>query len=258
MANDTLFKMVETWQGDQPWGRFLDAGTGEHSMRWLLRLKTESWTAITGDPARASSMRERFASQIRPCDTLIASNWTRDDLLPGERFDTVLADYLVGAIDGFAPYFQDQIFERLRPLVGRTLYVIGLAPFATHANSEGGRLILEVARLRDACILLASHRCYREYPLDWMIRHLERAGFTVEEHKRVPILFGERYIKGQLGVCRRKLPLFKDRRLAREMERHIQNLEQRALEHISRFGRIPFGEDYVIKATPSGGPEIIL
>lgn len=29
-----------------------------------------------------------------------------ENFLKGRVFDTVLADYLIGAIDGFAPYFQ--------------------------------------------------------------------------------------------------------------------------------------------------------
>jgi hypothetical protein len=254
MTNDTLFSQVAAWQEGTPWGRFLDAGTGEHSLRWLTGLKTERWTAITGDPTRASSLRERFGPRMRPGDQVIAGNWTDPGLLQGQRFDVVLADYLMGAIDGFAPYFQDQLLERLRPMVGQALYIIGLEPFPDTAPHSGGRLILEIARLRDACILLAGHRCYREFPRAWMLRQLERAGFQVQQQRSVPILFGERYIRGQLGVCRRKLPLFQDRAVAREVERHIHDLERQALAHLSRHGRIPFGEDYIIRATPQGAP----
>lgn len=251
---DTLFSQVAAWQEGAPWGRFLDAGTGEHSLRWLTSLKTERWTAITGDPTRAASLRERFGHQLRPQDQILAGNWLDPGLLEGQRFDVVLADYLMGAIDGFAPYFQDQLLGRLRPLVGQTLYLIGLEPFPDAAPHAGGRLILEIARLRDACILLAGHRCYREYPLTWMVRHLERAGFQVQRQRSVPILFGERYLRGQLGVCRRKLPLFQDRAVAREVERHIQDLERRALAHVARHGRIPFGEDYILQACPQEAP----
>jgi hypothetical protein len=44
-------------------------------------------------------------------------------MLAGETFDVVIADYLVGSIDGFAPYYQDQIYARLRPHVTKHLYV---------------------------------------------------------------------------------------------------------------------------------------
>jgi hypothetical protein len=252
--SDKLFAQLEEWQAGSPWGRVLDAGTGEHSLRWLTGLKTERWSAVTGDVAVAASLRERFAQHLRPCDELVAGNWTDPALLQGQRFDVVLADYLVGAIDGFAPYFQDQIFARLRPLVGQHLFLIGLEPFPDVAPSEGGQLILEVARLRDACILLAGHRCYREYPLDWVLRQLAQAGFAVQQHRLVPIVFGERYVRGQLGVCRRKLPLLRDRALAQELERHVQDLERRALQHLQRSGGVHFGHDYVVWATPAEAP----
>ncbi len=248
--DDQLFSRVSAWQGLEPWGRVLDAGTGNHSLSWILRLKTEQWTAVTGDPSRSAEMRQTFGGQLRGGDRLVVGNWSDPSFLQGERYDVVIADYLVGAIEGFAPYYQDQILGRLKPLVGRALYVVGLEPFDDHAQDEGGRLILEIARLRDACILLAGHRCYREFPLQWMLRHLDAAGFEVERHEAVPILYGSSFIQSQLGVARRKLPLMADRALARAMELHIDALERRALEFINRCGRIRFGSDYVIKATP--------
>lgn len=62
-----------------------------------------------------------------------------EDLLEGKKYDTILADYLVGAIDGFSPYFQDQIFERitlhLNP--GGRLYVVGLQPIPDEVEGDG-------------------------------------------------------------------------------------------------------------------------
>lgn len=37
---------------------------------------------------------------------MVIGNWQDENFLKDRVFDTVLADYLVGAIDGFAPYFQ--------------------------------------------------------------------------------------------------------------------------------------------------------
>ena len=135
-------------------------------------------------------------------------------------------------------------------MVGHALYIVGLEPFTDHPEDEGGAIIGEVARLRDACILLAGHRCYREYPLSWMLRHLASSGFEVEHSDAIPILYGATYIKGQLAVARRKLPLFRDRGVATAMERHINALERRATAYVNRFGKIRFGSDYVIKARP--------
>ena len=57
-------------------------------------------------------------------------------------FDTVLADYLLGAVEGFAPYWQGQLFGRLRPLVAKRLYVIGLQPYIHgRPDTAAGRIV---------------------------------------------------------------------------------------------------------------------
>jgi hypothetical protein len=249
---DTLFNTIERTHGDRPWGSVLDAGTGDHSLSWLCEQPTRRWTAITGDARRRDRMAERFGPRMRMGDRLLSGNWTDPGLLAGEAFDVVIADYLIGAIDGFAPYFQDRLFTRLRPHVrsGGRLYVVGLAPYPDRSDTAGGRLILEIARLRDACILLAGHRCYREYPRDWIERQLSQAGFTVEDAVSVPILYGERFINGQLNVCLRKLPLLSDQELAEKMRAHIEDVRRQALALPSlKRGGISFGHDYVVTAS---------
>ncbi len=250
MANDVLFGCIEQWQQGSPWGRVLDAGTGKSSLGWLVSLPTENWTAVTGADAFVTSLKHLYGSKIRAHDRLLLGNWRDPSLLAQERFDVVVADYLIGAIDGFAPYYQDCILERLRPLVTQHLYIIGLEPYPDKAREPGAELILEIARMRDACILLAGHRCYREYPLDCLKRNLERAGFAVTQTKRFPIQYSERFVQGQLDVCRRKLALFHEPKLAASMRYAIDDLQRRAMTHIARCGKIRFGEDYVVQATP--------
>ncbi len=196
-------------------------------------------------------MRRDFASRMRDGDRILAGNWTDPGLLASERFDVVLADYLLGAIDGFAPYFQDRLFARIRPHVGSRLYVVGLAPYPDRAATPGGKMILEIARLRDACILLAGHRCYREYPLEWVKRSLAGSGFVVEQAESMGIRYGARFINGQLDVCVRKLKYFQDQIMAGAMRLHIESVRARALalEEL-QAGGIRFGEDYVVAARP--------
>lgn len=246
--DDALFDAISRFQADRPWGRVLDAGTGEHSLGWLLSKQTESVTAVTGAPARETALRGTFADSLREEDRVLTGNWTDPLLLHGERFDTVLADYLLGAVDGFAPYFQHRLFGRLAPHVAGRLYIVGLEPIPYRADSEGGRLILEVNRLRDACILLANHRCYREYPRDWVVGNLQEHGYRVEEVETIGIVYKHRYVDGQLDVCLRKLPYLRDRRLSAELHRHIEQLRERCHHHLSVHGSIPFGSDYVIAA----------
>jgi hypothetical protein len=101
----TLFRHIETLQGRRPWGSMLDAGTGSGSIRWIQSLATERWTAVTGAEGHARQVADQAAAQRRPGDRILLGNWADPALLAGEAYDTVLADYLLGAIDGFAPYF---------------------------------------------------------------------------------------------------------------------------------------------------------
>ena len=102
-------------------------------------------------------------------------------LCEDQMFDTILADYLVGAVDYFAPFFQDLLFERLgnhlKP--DGVLYLTGLNPIPEKADSVATDLFCEVTKLRDACILLARSRPYREHPPDFVVRHLEQSNFKV-------------------------------------------------------------------------------
>ena len=251
MAADALFDTIERFHGDRPWGDVLDAGTGDHSLTWLCGLPTLRWTAITGDDRRRDRMRDSFRSKSRFADRILSGNWTDPALLAGETFDVILADYLLGAIDGFAPYFQDQLFARLRRHLkpGGRLYIVGLAPYPDAADTPGGRMILEIARLRDACILLAGHRCYREYPLSWVTRSLSASGYHIDEAVSIDILYRERFINGQLDVCLRKLPRFTDPELARVMKDHIEQTRARALRLRETAAGISFGQDYVVAAS---------
>ena len=245
---DILYSTVSKWQGEIHWGDVLDAGTGEQSLEWLLGLDTKSITAITGDPYRQSSMREKYSSQLRPQDQILAENWLNHELFLDRQFDVVVADYLLGALEGFAPYFQTELFARLKPHVRGFLYVIGLEPFSSEDRSDGAKIIREIAALRDACILLAGHKPYREYPRTWAIKQLELAGYHVERSASFPILFGHRFVHGQLDVCKRKLYFMKDSNLIKGLDQHIEALRIRASDYIERNGKINFGSDYIIKS----------
>ncbi|MBK6580170.1 MAG: class I SAM-dependent methyltransferase [Sandaracinaceae bacterium] len=199
---------------------------------------------MTASEAMARGLREKVP--LRPQDRLIIGNWTDPTLLAGESFDTVLADYLLGAADGFAPTSKTSSSPACAlgappPLHHRP------GPYPDVAEDEGGALILELARLRDACILLAKHRCYREYPLDWTCRHLERAGFTVEDAWSTPIVYRERFITGQLRVCESKLGYLNDKALIAALRGQIESLRGRAMEHLRRHpDGIRFGADWVV------------
>ncbi len=256
MALDSLFAHIERLQGDRPWGRVLDAGTGSHSLAWIAGLTTESSTAVTGELGRARGLEREFSSRLRPRDRIVVGNWTDPLLLHCEVFDVVLADYLLGAVDGFAPYFQDRLFTRLRPHVGGRLYVVGLEPYPDSTDSPAGRIVLEIARLVNACILLAGHRMFREYPLEWVLRSLDASGYVVEDAKSFPIVRGMKFVEEQLDVCQRKLPHIEPS-LSRELARTMAKLRDRALTQCGVERGLRFGEDYVVAARSVGDASLV-
>jgi hypothetical protein len=270
-------------------GSFLDAGTGSHSLRWMAsvihrqRLLNESsssslpcssaaplvsmdgFTAITADETmQRRVLQEATDLGIAHKGHVIIGNWatgvsrnghleynTDKLLLEGQTFDTILVDYLVGAMDGFAPYFQDLIFDRLMPHLaprGR-MYIIGLQPIPDRADNDAN-VMCKITKIRDACILLANHRCYREYPVDWIQRHVRKAGLTIVETRQYPIRYDHNTMLKQINVGRSKLRLFPTRGVAEEMAVILDRLEQESLEVTRRqeSGRVTLGFDYVVVA----------
>lgn len=250
-----LFEYIEALQGDRPWGRFLDAGTGVHSLQWVTSLPTLEWTAITASNAMADRTRDAVAVQMREQDRILVGNWVSDSLLYGETYDTVLMDYLIGAVDGFAPYWQERLFERFRPLIAGRLYIVGLEPYVPYRSSTpAGAVMGDIGRLRDACLLLAGERPYREFPMDWVIRQLGAAGFRLLDARRFPISFGARFINNQLDMCLDRFERFGSEALAKAMADHVEQMRSAALELLAREGRLSHGADYVIAAEPMQQP----
>ena len=250
--SDVLFTAVETFNAQRPWGRFLDSGTGVHSQKWIQKLDTSGWTAITADQQMKSQIVADRDINLRASDKLVVGNWMDANFCKElGTFDTILADYLIGAVDGFSPYQQDIIVSKLAQHLnpdGR-LYVIGMNPIPDYATPPAD-IVTEVRRARDSCIMLAGHRPYREFPLDWMTRHLERANFEVSNSKSFTILHSEESILRQLRVGQSKLPLFSNPKLREGMEVYINELGERVktAARSTATGRIPLSFDYVIAA----------
>jgi hypothetical protein len=182
------------------------------------------------------------------------------DQLGGRLFDVILADYLIGAMDGYSPYRQDEILpilqRYLKPNGGR-LYIVGLEPLPDSVLGDGdapANVVCRVRQVRDACILLAGHRCYREYPLEWIVRQVEgTAARCPSDHlelvatERFPILYSHAAIVRQINVGRSKLRHFPDPSLANAMGKVLDDLEEQSLRATERCGgRIQLGFDYIV------------
>ncbi|WP_018141333.1 hypothetical protein [Thioalkalivibrio sp. ALJ7] len=250
-ADSPIFQAIEKLQGERPWGSFLDAGTGRKSIEWICGLDTERWTAVTASNQMATTVKKAAGTARRRQDRIMVGNWMSEQLLFGERFDTVLLDYFIGAIEGFAPYWQDRALHRLWPHVGDRLYLVGVEPYVlVEPKDTAGALVREIGRLRDACLLIAGNRPYREYPSSWIMRQLGIAGFRVLDVRYFPIHYRERFVNGQLDLCLRQLPHFSDEGLAKAMHHKIEALRERALPLARSQEGLKHGADYLIVAEP--------
>ena len=247
-----LFRYIQKLHGSKPWGSVLDAGTGVQSLRWMADIGTESWTAVSAAASHAAPLRKALGKAIRKQDRIIIGNWIDASLLKGEIFDTVIADYLLGAIEGFSPYFQPFLFRRLRPLTRGVLYVKGLEPYVPIPlpDSEAGRLLWDIGRHRDACVMLGGDMPYREYPAPWVSAHLQGAGFTVRSLKHFPAVYKARFVNAQMDIAAAGLSKLSDAKLAAALTSRGEELRAKALEHIKTEGAIRFGRNYVIAAKP--------
>jgi len=246
-ATSTLFRYIEQLQAGAPWGDFLDAGTGVNSASWSTGLETTSWVGVSGSPAHARQVKQSLGEELRPQDEILIGNWCESDFLKGRVFDTVLADYLLGAIEGFAPYFQGQLFARLRPHIGKRLYIIGLDPYILGpAPNEEAKIVKAIGRLRDCCLLLAGETPYREYPLEWVVDSLLSNGFKIEAAHRIGNRYGARWVNSQLDMARRRLPKLDNQNLGCSLAQEIEDLRARALAVHEQKGGLRHGADYVI------------
>ncbi len=251
MKTSSLLKHIEKLQGSQPWGHILDAGTGPKSLPWIAALPSERWTAVTAQASMADSARRALTSPHRKCDRIVIGNWADGGLLPGERFDTVLLDYLIGAVDAFAPYFQEALLHQLAARTRGSFYVIGLEPYVpVVADEEVGAFVGDLGRLRDACQLLARDRPYREYPAQWVVAQLQQAGMTVTDTKYFRIRYRQQFLAGQLDICESRVGQFADPALAAALLEHIAQMRRRGEALIDQHDGLAYGRDYVIRAQP--------
>ncbi|PRP84416.1 hypothetical protein PROFUN_08096 [Planoprotostelium fungivorum] len=244
------------------WGKILDAGTGVYSFKWLRWFSSEMVVGITASSAMRESIEQNALEYIRPQDKLVVGNWMNGkkmEELNGIQFDFVLADYLIGAMEAFSPFGQDDFFEKVKPYVKSRLYVVGMEPYGVpndwaagesvyHAREgrDGETMAMEIAmnimRLRDVIIMLVGERYYREYPSEWIVKSLQRHGYIVDEVRLFPINWGKKALLGQLELSLNKLRTYAKSKfmvtegatmsLIESMERQIE--EMRILLELKR------------------------
>mmetsp|Transcript_43705 Transcript_43705/g.49288 ORF Transcript_43705/g.49288 Transcript_43705/m.49288 type:complete len:426 (-) Transcript_43705:63-1340(-) len=143
----------------------------------------------------------------------------------GELFDTIVADYLIGAMDAFSPFQQDLMIETLTTLLkpGGRLYIIGMEPIpdllvhdavnnGKETREQDGNIFCKVTRIRDAIVKLATdaknsqQRPYREYPMGWVQRMISQEKRLTEiTVTKLYLKYRHQNIVNQINVGRGKL-----------------------------------------------------
>lgn len=262
--DDALFGAIEKQQGNKPFGSLLDSGTGLHSLRWIATLfETKGltdFTAVTADETmQTNCQRELDCLGVVTGAKLVKGNWfdEKHPLVLEQQYDVIMADYLIGAMDGFSPYQQDLMIAKLSTYLkpeGR-LYIVGLQPIPDTVPSDcldaNAAIICRVRQVRDACILLAGHRCYREYPVDWVHRKIANCpGLELKHTKEFPILYRHATVVKQINVGRSKLKFMPTVQLQEAMGQILDDLETESLQATAAapMNRIQMGFDYVVTA----------
>ena len=206
----------------QSWGRVLDAGTGESSLAWVSRLPCSEWTAVTADESRAQGLRRRFPPGK---NRLLVGNWQDPRFLERETFDVVIADYLLGSCDRYAPHFQEQLLERLLGVCRGWLFIVGQEPWSRPTN-PAQRCLWNIAQLRDAVQLLLDRRPHRELPQDWVERQLARYGHPVNWSERFENHYDQEYVLREVNAIEENLHELADKGLAQLLRRRCHTLRQ--------------------------------
>lgn len=233
-----------------PGAAVLDAGTGDQSLEFLLGLEdSRCWTAVTACPRYLEGLRTRHGARLRPRDRLVLGSWSDPHLLAGERYDVVVAQYLLGAVERASPYFEHRLLARLRPLVAGRLCVVGLEPPLRPAT-PADRLVSDLQRYRDSVLVLTGGRGYREYPLAWVLENLASSGYRVLDRRVFPNVHGADEVRRMVDSAQAELRHLPDADLRRELHGYGERLRRQGLELVSREGPAPSGFDYLVVAEP--------
>lgn len=92
---------AETGAGAASWGRVLDAGTGRHSLAWLLGFAARNpnsiteIVAVTGERSLATTLTSEYKDHAANIPMRVyAGNWVNEEFLKEEeaqKFDVIIA-----------------------------------------------------------------------------------------------------------------------------------------------------------------------
>lgn len=206
---DQIFRWISATlarEGLRSWGEVLDAGTGKSSLCWIVRHSPARVDAVTAASSGIYSQQvaQRVARGANAQVDVVLGNWRDAELLRGRTYDVVVADFLIGAVEGFWPFGQDAVLDKLLRLVrpGGYLLFVGLEPYELLFHPTDP--VRRIEALGDAAALLSgtSGSSYREMPQAWVRRQLEKSpGFRLVDSREFPSELGPTYARSQLAYA---------------------------------------------------------
>lgn len=228
-ANDEIYGWLQATVPGQ-WGDVIDAGTGPSSLTWLAGCPVSTLTAVTANETAAHNVRTLVGRFLDPSlDKVVAGHWQDPEFMKDATYDVVVADWLLGSVDYFAPHYQVALMRRLYKLVrpGGWLLFTGKEPDDLKANGTVPDIMLDIDNLRDAATVLTRHFAYREIPQWWIQDELKTNGFSIHEEKVAPMPLQREYVSGQLDWAASQVSKIQDQGLRTAFEKRVADLRQR-------------------------------
>jgi SAM-dependent methyltransferase len=237
-----VFKHIEAFKGTN-WGDVLDAGTGFASMQWLQGVGAKSVTGITASGSNA----ERLNKVCGVSCQVIVGDWADPDTLKDRKFDTVLAEYLLGAVDSTLML---NVFTTLKMHMKDEgiLIIVGTEPLNDSAIiSEEEHMLARVTKVRDASLALSGKRAIKQFPLSFYLKLLEQSGLEVIDITLFPVVYGDPWISSQLSIASQTIQNAKtlSNKFASGLLEEIDLLKSMSS---SEEGAFCYGADFVISA----------
>ena len=287
-----LTKATNAARGHDRWGNVLDAGTGPGSMSYLCAQPTETVVAVTAARTMSARLKMELKAPCKPVElltnysangtvtgvvrkdghpnTLLVGNWfgadhggkrplTEHPVYTAQKFDTVLAEYLLGALEHFAAFNEQKMMDLLVSSVkddglllfcGRKPFDYpGPEPYKTEYN-KAMQLVLDVERVRDAAMLLSHQREYREFPAWWVREALLQRGLEIVRQESFTGRVNIDYVKQQLDWARREARKVPAKSLSASLLEHIKGLQAAADAEagLNKKDGVSFGGSYCIVA----------
>ena len=274
-----LEKATNAVRGHKRWGHVLDAGTGPGSMSWLCGQPTESVVAVTAARDMAIGMKRKLRKPCKPVEllldatptadqpnVLLVGNWftgenqrpplTQHPVYSARRFDTVLAEYLLGALEHFAAFNERKMIDMLVSSMkdDGLLLFCGRSPFDypgpedyKSKYSRAKQLVLDTERIRDAAMLLSQQREYREFPAWWVAEEFKKRGLEIFRQKTFHSKVDIEYITSQLEWATREAKKVTMHSLSADLLKYIKVL-QAETDATMTGASVAFGGSYCIVA----------